>query len=62
MKMGLQCRLGIYVRFNLPFIIRYLEPLKGDVFTARFMDYHFDETNFPPLGERKNIYKVRHDP
>ena len=50
------------MRFNLPFIIRYLEPLKGDVFTARFMDYHFDETNFPPLGERKNIYKVRHDP
>ena len=36
-KMGPQ-RLGIYVGFDSPSIIRYLEPLTGEVFTARFAD------------------------
>ncbi|KAL4026480.1 hypothetical protein IC575_014911 [Cucumis melo] len=49
-KMGPQRRLGIYVGFESPSIIRYLEPLTGDVFTARFADCHFNETNFPTLG------------
>ena len=31
-KMGPQCRLGIYSGFDSPPIIRYLEPLIGDVF------------------------------
>ena len=60
--MGPQRRLGIYVGFDSPSIIRYLEPLTGDVFTTRFADCHFDETNFPPLGERKKVHEVRHDP
>ena len=43
-----------YVGFNSPSIIRYLEPLTGDVFTARFADYQFDETVFQSLrGEKK---------
>ncbi|KAL0553873.1 hypothetical protein IC582_007777 [Cucumis melo] len=50
-KMGPQRRLGIYVGFESPSIIRYLEPLTGEVFTARFADCHFNETNFPTLGE-----------
>ena len=55
-KMGPQRRLGIYVGFESPSIIRYLEPLTGDLFTARFADCRFDETNFPQLGgERKEI-------
>ena len=33
-KMGLQKRLGIYVGFDSPSIIRYIEPLTSDVFTA----------------------------
>ncbi|KAF7137709.1 hypothetical protein RHSIM_Rhsim07G0041900 [Rhododendron simsii] len=52
-KMGPQRRLGIYVGFDSPSIIRYLEPLTGDVFKARFEDCHFDESVFPPLGGDK---------
>ena len=54
-KMCPQRRLGIYVGFGSPSIIRYLEPLKGDVFRARFADCHFNETIFPPLGGEKSI-------
>ena len=45
-KMGSQRRLGIYVGFETPSVIRYLEPLTDDVFTAQFADYHFNETIF----------------
>ncbi|BBN67488.1 transposable element gene [Prunus dulcis] len=34
-----------------------LEPLTGDIFTARFADCHFDETIFPPLGEKNLCLK-----
>ena len=49
-KMGSQRRLGIYVGIESPSIIRYLEPLTGDMFTARFADCRFDETVSPELG------------
>ena len=52
-KMGPQRRLDIYVRYNSPSIIRYLEPLTGDLFIARFADCHFDEKNFPSMGNPK---------
>ena len=42
-KMGPQRRLGIYVGFESPSIIKYIEPLTGDIFTARFVDCQFDE-------------------
>ena len=48
--MGPQRRLGIYVGFNSPSIIRFLEPTTGDLFTARFADCHFNETMFPSIG------------
>ena len=51
--MGPQRRLGIYVGFLSASIIHYLEPLTRNLFTARFADYHFDESVFPPLGEDK---------
>ena len=51
--MGPQRRLKIYIGFNSPSIIKYLEPLTGDVFTARFADCQFDETIFPILGGEK---------
>ena len=54
-KMGSQQRFGIYVGFNSPFIIRYLEPLTGNIFTARFTDCYFNENIFPPLGGEKSI-------
>ena len=54
-KMGPQRRLGIYVGFDSPSIIRYLESLTGDVFRARFADCHFNEIVFSPLGAEKLI-------
>ena len=60
-KMGPQCRLKIYLGFYSPFIIRYLEPLTGDVFEARFDDCHFNETIFPPLGGEKLLPKAWHE-
>ncbi|KAI3821171.1 hypothetical protein L1987_08729 [Smallanthus sonchifolius] len=49
-KMGPQRRLGIYVGYESPSIIKYLEPTTGDLFTARFVDCHFNESTFPTLG------------
>ena len=49
-KMGPQRRLGIYVGFNSPSIIRFLEPTTDYLFTARFADCHFNETMFPSIG------------
>ena len=46
--------MGIYVGYDLPSIVRYLEPLTGDLFIARFTDCHFDETIFPSLGGDKH--------
>ncbi|KAI3740406.1 hypothetical protein L2E82_30835 [Cichorium intybus] len=54
-KMGPQRRLGIYVGYETSSIIRYLEPLTGDVFTARLADCQFNETIFPSLGGEKKI-------
>ena len=54
---GPQRRLGIYVEFESPSIIHYLEPLSGDMFTARFADCRFDETVFPKLGGENSEIK-----
>ena len=59
--MGPQRRLGIYVGYDSPSIIRYLEPSTGDVFTACFVDYHFNENLFPPLGGEKLVPKERRE-
>ena len=58
-KMGSQQRLEIYVGFDSPSIIRYLEPLTGDVFTTCFVDCHFNESVFSSLGREKPIPKER---
>ena len=55
--MGAQQRICIYIGFDSPSIIRYLEPLTGDVFTARYVDCHFDESVFPTLGGGKILNK-----
>ena len=55
---GPQRRLGIYVGYDSPSMIKYLEPSTCDLFTARFADSHFDESIFPTLGgERKKLEK-----
>ncbi|KAG7568080.1 GAG-pre-integrase domain [Arabidopsis thaliana x Arabidopsis arenosa] len=43
-KMGPQRRMGIYVGFDSPTIIKYLEPTTGDLFKARYADCQFDES------------------
>ncbi|KAI3457948.1 hypothetical protein Pfo_014611 [Paulownia fortunei] len=54
-KMGFQCQLGIYIGFDSPLIIRYLEPMTCDLFTARFADCHFDKIIFPSIGNNRVI-------
>ena len=62
-KMGPQRRLSIYVGYESPTIIHYLEPLTGDLSTARFADCHFDETVFPSLGgdKKKDFLRERQE-
>ena len=56
-KLDLLRRLSIYVGYESPTIIRYLEPLTGDLFTAKFADCHFNEAIFPSLGgDRKKEF------
>ena len=59
--MGPQCRLGIYVGFDYPSIIRYLGPSTGDVFKARFDDCHFDEIVILILGGEKSLPEARRE-
>ena len=56
-KMGPQRRLEIYIGFESPSIIRYLEPLTGDMFITRFTDFRFDETLVPKLGGENSEIK-----
>ena len=60
-KMSPQCRLEIYVGFDTSSIIKYLEPLTGEVFKAKFADCHFNETVFPPLRGEKSIPEERQE-
>jgi hypothetical protein len=48
--MGPHRKVGIYVGFQSPSIIKYLEPLTRDLFTTQFTDSIFDEEHFPALG------------
>ena len=59
--MGPQRRLEIYVGYDSPSIIRCLEPSIGDVFIACFVDCHFNENLFPPLGREKSVPKERRE-
>ena len=54
-KMDPQRKMGIYVGYDSPSIVRYLEPLIGDLFTSRFADCHFDEIIFMLLGGDKHV-------
>src|SRR5690606_32790668 len=53
-KMGPQRRLGIYVGFESPTIIIYLEPTTSDLIKARYSDCRFDEFELPALGGENN--------
>jgi hypothetical protein len=46
--------MGIYMGYLSPSIIKYLEPLIGDLLTARYVDCIFNEEHFSALeGELK---------
>jgi len=49
-SMGPHRKLGIYVGYISPSIIKYLEPLTGDLLTTRFADSIFNEDHFLALG------------
>ena len=53
-KMGPQRRMEIYVGYDSPTIIKYLEPTTGDLFKASYADCHFDESEHPTLGGENN--------
>jgi len=48
--MGPQRTLGVYVGYDSPSIIKYLNLSIGDLFKARFVDCHFNESVFLTLG------------
>ena len=60
-KMGPQLRLGIYVGFGSPSIIRYLEPLTSNIFKAQFEDCRFDKNIFSSLGKEKSLPEARQE-
>ena len=60
--MGLQRRLGIYVGYESPAILKYLEPPTGDLFTARFTDCQFDKAYFPTLKGGKKLFSTKKMP
>jgi hypothetical protein len=45
-------KIVIYVEYHSASIIKYLEPMTGDLFMARYADYIFNEDHFSILGER----------
>ena len=49
-SMGPHRKLRIYVGYSSLSIIKYLEPLIGDLFIARFADCIFNEDHFLALG------------
>ena len=52
--MGPQRKLGIYIGYESPSILKYLEPITGDQFTARYVDCIFDGDHFPALAGDNN--------
>ena len=57
--MGPHQKLGIYVGYETPSIIKYLEPMTGDLHTARHADCVFDEDHFPALGGERHPEECR---
>ena len=52
--MGPQRKLGIYIGYESPSILKYLEPMTRDQFIARYVECIFDEDHIPALGGDKN--------
>jgi hypothetical protein len=48
--MGPHKKMSIYVGYHSPSIIKYLEHMTGNLFTARYADCIFNEDHLPVLG------------
>jgi hypothetical protein len=48
--MGPHMKMGIYVRYHFSYIIKYLEPMTGDLFAVRYADCIFNDDHFLALG------------
>jgi hypothetical protein len=48
--MGPHMKMGIYVGYHSPSIIKYLEPITGDLFMARYVDCIVNDDHFLALG------------
>jgi hypothetical protein len=48
--MGPHRKMGIYVGYHYSSIIKYLEPITGNLFTTRYADCIFNEDHFLALG------------
>jgi hypothetical protein len=57
--MGPHQKLGVYVGYETLSIIKYLEPMTGDLHTARYADCVFDEDYFPALGGDRHPEECR---
>ena len=55
-SMGAHMKMGIYVGYLSSSIIKYLEPLIGDLLTARYADCIFNEEHFPALEGEFNYH------
>jgi hypothetical protein len=53
-SIGPHRKLGTYVEYHSPSIIKYLEPLTKDLFTAWYADCIFNDDHFPTL---EGVYK-----
>jgi hypothetical protein len=60
-SMPLPKKLGIYVGYYSSSIIKYLESLTGDLFTARYVDYIFNEDYFSALGGDYKYHSKCHE-
>lgn len=55
-KMGPQRREGIFIGFDSPSIVRYLDPSTANLFKARYLDCQFREDIFPTLNDANTKY------
>ena len=57
--MGPRRRLRIYIAYDSPSIVKYLESMIRDIFITCFISCHFDELIFPTLGGGKENQLVQ---
>jgi len=56
-----QRRLEIYIGFNSSSIMRYIEPLTGNIFKARFEYCYFDKNILTSIEREKSLPEARQE-